>query len=160
MSEVLLRQLKNYAADANGKFTVLREGEVTVEIDQKNVKGFISRLVNDLRVRHLSTMTGLDLGQNIGIIYHFSRDKDMIDVKTFVPNTQPTAVSIVDIVPGAILYEMEIHDMFGANFEGNPWMDRKLLLPDTWPADLPPPLLKSSKPDEIRKRLHLEVERK
>lgn len=160
MSEVLLRQLKNYAADANGKFTVLREGEVTVEIDQKNVKVFVSRLVNDLRVRHLSTMTGLDLGQNIGIIYHFSRDKEMIDVKTFVPKTQPTAVSIVDIVPGAILYEMEIHDMFGANFEGNPWMDRKLLLPDTWPADLPPPLLKSSKPDEIRKRLHLEVERK
>jgi NADH:ubiquinone oxidoreductase subunit C len=160
MSEVLFQQLRNYAADANGKFTVLRKGEVTVEIDQKNVKVFISRLVNDLRVRHLSTMTGLDLGQNIGIIYHFSRDKDMIDVKTFVPKTQPTAVSIVDIVPGAILYEMEIHDMFGANFEGNPWMDRKLLLPDTWPADLPPPLLKSSKPDEIRKRLHLEVERK
>jgi NADH:ubiquinone oxidoreductase subunit C len=160
MSEVLFQQLRNYAADANGKFTVLREGEVTVEIDQKNVKVFISRLVNDLRVRHLVTMTGLDLGQNIGIIYHFSRDKDMIDVKTFVPKTQPTAVSIVDIVPGAILYEMEIHDMFGANFEGNPWMDRKLLLPDTWPADLPPPLLKSSKPDEIRKRLHLEVERK
>jgi len=160
MSEVLFQQLRNYAADANGKFTVLRKGEVTVEIDQKNVKGFISRLVNDLRVRHLVTMTGLDLGQNIGIIYHFSRDKDMIDVKTFVPKTQPTAVSIVDIVPGAILYEMEIHDMFGANFEGNPWMDRKLLLPDTWPADLPPPLLKSSKPDEIRKRLHLEVERK
>ncbi|MGD0176973.1 MAG: NADH-quinone oxidoreductase subunit C [Candidatus Bathyarchaeia archaeon] len=160
MSEVLFQQLRNYAADANGKFTVLRKGEVTVEIDQKNVKGFISRLVNDLRVRHLSTMTGLDLGQNIGIIYHFSRDKEMIDVKTFVPKTQPTAVSIVDIVPGAILYEMEIHDMFGANFEGNPWMDRKLLLPDTWPADLPPPLLKSSKPNEIRKRLHLEVEGK
>ena len=160
MSEVLFQQLRNYAADANGKFTVLRKGEVTVEIDQKNVKGFISRLVNDLRVRHLSTMTGLDLGQNIGIIYHFSRDKEMIDVKTFVPKTQPTAVSIVDIVPGAILYEMEIHEMFGANFEGNPWMDRKLLLPDTWPADLPPPLLKSSKPNEIRKRLHLEVEGK
>ena len=160
MSEVLLQQLKKYAADANGKFTVLRKGEVTVDVDQGNVKGFISHIVSDLRIRHLSTMTGLDLGQNIGIIYHFSRGKDMIDVKTIVPKTQPTAVSIVDIIPGAILYEMEIHDMFGANFEGNPWMDRKLLLPDTWPADLPPPLLKSSKPDEIRKRLHLEVEGK
>jgi NADH:ubiquinone oxidoreductase subunit C len=160
MSEVLLQQLKKNAENANGKFTVLRKGEVAVEIDQGKIKSFISNLVNDLRVSHLSTMTGLDLGQNIGIIYHFSRDKDMIDVKTFVPKTQPTAVSIVDIIPGAILYEMEIHDMFGANFEGNPWMDRKLLLPDTWPADLAPPLLKSSKPAEIRKRLHLEVESK
>lgn len=160
MSEVLLQQLKKHAENANGKFTILRKGEVAVEVDQGKIKDFISNLVNDLRVNHLSTMTGLDLGPNIGIIYHFSRDKDMIDVKIFVPKTQPTVVSIVDIIPGAILYEMEIHDMFGANFEGNPWMDRKLLLPDTWPADLPPPLLKSSKPAEIRKRLHLEVESK
>jgi NADH:ubiquinone oxidoreductase subunit C len=160
MSEVLLQQLKKQAEEANGKFAVMRKGEVVVEVDQGNIKGFISRLVNDLRISHLSTMTGLDLGQNIVIIYHFSRDKDMINVKTSVPKTQPTAVSIVGIIPGAILYEMEIHDMFGANFEGNPWMDRKLLLPDTWPADLAPPLLKSSKPAEIRKRLHLEVESK
>jgi NADH:ubiquinone oxidoreductase subunit C len=139
---------------------VLRKGEVMVEVDQGNVKGFVAHLVNDLRISHLSTMTGLDLGQNIGIIYHFSRDKDMVNVKTFVPKAQPIAVSIVDIVPGAILYEMEIHDMFGATFEGNPWMDRKLLLPDTWPPSLPPPLLKSSKPAEIRRTLGLEVEGK
>jgi NADH:ubiquinone oxidoreductase subunit C len=159
MSEVLYQQLKNYAEDASGKFTVLRKGEVAVEVDQANIKKFISHLVSDVRISHLATMTGLDLGQNIGVIYHFSREKDMIDVKTFVPKAQPSAVSIVDIIPGAILYEMEIHDMFGANFEGNPWMDRKLLLPDSWPADLPPPLLKTSKPDEIRRRLHLEVKK-
>lgn len=160
MSEVLLQQLKKQTEDANGKLMVLKKGEVVIEIDQAKIKNFISYLVKDLRVSHLSTMTGLDLGQNIGIIYHFSRDKDMINVKTFVPKTQPRALSIVEIVPGAILYEMEIHDMFGASFEGNPWMDRTLLLPDNWPADLPPPLLKTSKPDEIRKRLHLEVESK
>ena len=160
MSEVLLQQLKKQTEDANGKFMVLRKGEVVVEIDQANIKSFISHLVNNLRVSHLSTMTGLDLGQNIGIIYHFSRDKDMINVKTFVPKAQPKALSVVEVIPGAILYEMEIHDMFGANFEGNPWMDRTLLLPDNWPADLPPPLLKTSNPAEIRKRLHLEVEGK
>ena len=91
MSEVLLQQLKKHAENANGKFTILRKGEVAVEVDQGKIKGFISNLVNDLRVSHLSTMTGLDLGPNIGIIYHFSRDKDMINVKTFVPKTQPTA---------------------------------------------------------------------
>lgn len=160
MSEVLLRQLQKYAADSNGKVVVPRKGEIIVEADQGKVKDFISHVVNDLRIRHLSTMTGLDLGQNVGIIYHFWRDKDMIHVKTSVPKTQPTAVSIVEIIPGAILYEMEIHDMFGVTFEGNPWMDRKLLLPDTWPADLAPPLLKSSKPAEIRKSLQLDVERK
>ena len=37
--------------------------------------------------------------------------------------------------------------MFGITFTGNPWINLKLLLPDNWPADLPPPLLKSSKPE-------------
>lgn len=159
MSEVLLRELQRYAAESNGQVTVPRKNETIVEVGQGNVKDLISHVVNDLRIRHLSTMTGLDLGQNIGIIYHFWQDKDAIHVKTSVPKTQSTAVSIVEVIPGAILYEMEIHDMFGVTFEGNPWMDRKLLLPDTWPDDLAPPLLKSSKPAEIRKRLHLEVER-
>ncbi len=160
MNEVLIRQLKKYAADVSGKVAIPGEGEIIVEVDKGKVRGLISRVVNDLRIRHLSTMTGLDLGEGVGIIYHFWRDRDMVHVKTSVPKTQPTVASIVDIIPGAILYEMEIHDMFGVTFEGNPWMDRKLLLPDTWPADLPPPLLKSSKPAEIRERLQLEVDRK
>ncbi len=160
MSEVLVRELQRYATESDGQVTVPRKNAIIVEVGQGKVKDFISHVVKDLRIRHLSTMTGLDLGQNIGIIYHFWRERDMVHVKTSVPKTQPTALSVVDIIPGAILYEMEIHDMFGVTFEGNPWMDRKLLLPDTWPADLAPPLLKSSKPAEIRKRLHLEVERK
>jgi NADH:ubiquinone oxidoreductase subunit C len=160
MSEVLYQELKKRAEADSGKFIPLKKSEVIVEVDQSKIKSFISYLVNTLRVSHLSTITGLDLGQNIGIVYHFSREKDMINVKTFVPKTQPIALSIVDIVPGAILYEMEVHDMLGANFDGNPWMDRPLLLPESWPPDLPPPLLKTSKPAEIRKRLHLEVESK
>jgi len=160
MSEVLHGQLEKYAKEVSGKVSVLRKGETLVEVDQAHVKQFISNIVSDLRMRQLSTITGLDLGPNLGIMYHFWRDRDTVNVRTTVPKTQPNAVSIVEIVPGAILYEMEIHDMFGVNFDGNPWMDRKLLLPETWPADLAPPLLKTSKPAEIRKRLHLEVEQK
>jgi NADH:ubiquinone oxidoreductase subunit C len=160
MSEDLLQQIEKLAAEANAKSTQLRKGETMVEVDQSQVKNFLKRLVTDTAARHLSTITGLDLGQNIGIIYHFWHERNTIHVKTFVPKEKPTALSIVDIVPGAILYEMEIHDMFGVEFTGNPWMDRKLLLPDTWPKDLPPPLLKTVTPAEIRKRLGLEVERK
>lgn len=160
MSEVLLQQIEKLAADAKTKSTQLHKGETMIEIDQGHLKDFIRRLVNEINVRHLTTITGLDLGQNIGIIYHFWRDRDTIHLKTLVPKTKPTTISIVDIVPGAILYEMEIHDMLGVTFEGNPWMNKKLLLPDNWPADLPPPLLKTVKAAEIRKRLGLEVEKK
>jgi NADH:ubiquinone oxidoreductase subunit C len=160
MNEVFLQDIEKCAAEANATITQLRKGHTMVEVDQSKLKTLISRLVNDARIRQLSTITGLDLGQNIGIIYHFSHDRDTLHVKTLIPKTQPSAVSIVDIVPGAILYEMEIHDMLGVTFSGNPWIDKKLLLPDNWPPDLPPPLLKTSKPAEIRRRLGLEVERK
>jgi NADH:ubiquinone oxidoreductase subunit C len=160
MSESLLGQLQTYAAQSNSKVSMPRKGETFIEVDQDHIKDFISHLVNDFRILHLATITGLDLGENIGIIYHLSQDKDTICVKSIVPKAKSTAVSIVEVIPGAILYEMEIHDLFGVTFTGNPWINQKLLLPDNWPADLPPPLLKSSKPAEIRKRLQLEVERK
>lgn len=160
MSEVLLQQIENLASEAKTKSTQLRKGETVVEVNQSQLKNFIKRLVTETSARHLLAITGLDLGQNIGIIYHFCHERNTIHVKTFVPKTKPAALSIVDILPGAILYEMEVHDMFGVMFTGNPWMDRKLLLPDTWPADLPPPLLKAAKPEEIRKRLGLQVKGK
>jgi len=156
MSETVTR-LGGYAEEVGTKLTTLRKNESIVEVGQDNLKTFVSHLVNDLHVHHLMTITGLDLGQNLGITYHFSMERDTIHVRTLVPKTKPVAVSIVDIVPGSILYEMELHDMFGIEFVGNPWKDQKLLLPDDWPNDLPPPLLKSSKADQIRKRLGLEV---
>ena len=160
MSEELLEQLQTYASQSNSKLSIPRKDETIIEVNQDHIKEFISHVVNGLKIVHLATITGLDLGENIGIIYHFSRDKNTIYVRSTVPKTQSTAVSIVDIIPGAILYEMEIHDLFGVTFAGNPWINQKLLLPDNWPDDLPPPLLKTTKPAEIRKRLHLEVERK
>lgn len=159
MSEVLRQRVERFAADSDAKIARPRAHEMVIELDQNNVRNFISHLVEDLSVRHLSTITGLDLGEGIGIIYHFTHGRDTIHVKTMVPKSQLNTSSIVDIVPGAILYEMEIHDLLGVNFAGNPWMDRKLLLPDTWPDDLAPPLWKTSNPAEIRKRLQLEVEK-
>ena len=156
MSETII-QLGKYAEEAGTKIASLRKNESSVEVTQDRLKAFVAHLVNDVHVRHLMTITGLDLGQNLGIIYNFSMERDTIHVRTIVPKTKPEALSIVDIVPGAILYEMELHDMFGIEFTGNPWKDQKLLLPDEWPADLPPPLLKTTKTDQIRRRLGLEA---
>jgi NADH:ubiquinone oxidoreductase subunit C len=160
VSEVFIQRIEKLATDTKTRVNKPRRGETFVEVDQNNVRDFISRLIDEVHVLHLSTITGLDLGQNFGVIYHFTYERDWVQVKTFISKTAPTTKSIVDLVPGAILYEMEVHDMFGITFEGNPWINQKLLLPDNWPPDLPPPLLKTSKPAEIRKRLQLEVEKK
>jgi len=160
MSQPLTEQVAAIAAKVNAKVTQPRKGRMIIDVQQTAVREFISSVVNNVKVLSLSTISGVDVGDRIEIIYHFWNDEDSVNVKTAVPKNSSNAVSIVDLLPGAVLYEMEIHDMFGVVFTGNPWMDRKLLLPDTWPSDLPPPLLKSSKPADIRRRLNLEVEPK
>lgn len=101
-------------------------------------------------------MTGLDSGDNVDVLYHFWKGDVIASIRISVPKSNKHAPSIVEIVPGAVLYEMEVHDMFGVVFDGNPWMDRKLLLPDNYPQDLPPPLLKDTKAAEIRKAVGVE----
>ncbi|HOJ26461.1 MAG TPA: NADH-quinone oxidoreductase subunit C, partial [Candidatus Saccharicenans sp.] len=46
---------------------------------------------------------------------------------------QPVLPSICEIIPGAILYERELQDMFGITVQNIP-DGRPLLLPDDWPA--------------------------
>jgi NADH:ubiquinone oxidoreductase subunit C len=113
-------------------------------------------LTEKLGVRHLSTITGQDLGDGIGLDYQFAEPHHIIAIRTVVPKTSLKIATCTPAIPGAILYEMEIHDMFGVTFQGNPWMDRKLLLPENYPLDMPPPLLKTTSSDKIRKAEGLE----
>lgn len=113
-------------------------------------------LSEKLGIKQLSTITGLDAGDKIELNYHFWRVNRIIAVKTAVPKNDPRIETCTSVIPGAVLYEMEVHDMFGVTFRGHPWMDRKLLLPDNYPSDMPPPLLKGTSSKKIRKAVGVE----
>ena len=133
-----------------------KPGLIILKVALQDLANSIKTVVEQLGISHLSTMTGLDLGENIDVLYHFWKNDLIASVRVSVPKSNKHASSIVEIVPGAILYEMEVHDLFGVIFDGNPWMDRRLLLPDRYPTDLPPPLLKETKASEIRKAVGIE----
>lgn len=105
---------------------------------------------------HLTTITGLDLGVEIGLLYHFWQGRGFVAVRTAVPKTNPKIQSISGSLASATLYEAEIQDLLGVSFEGNPYMGKKLLLPDNYPAEALPPLRKEADPDKIRKMMELE----
>jgi NADH:ubiquinone oxidoreductase subunit C len=105
---------------------------------------------------HLSTMTGMDVGQDIAILYHFWQGKRFIQVRTQVPKSAPRLSSITGEVAAGVLYEAEIQDLLGVAFEGNPFLGKKLLLPDVYPPDEPRPLRKDSDPHRIKKMMELE----
>ena len=105
---------------------------------------------------HLSTITGLDLGEEIGLLYQFWQGRGFVVVRTSVPKTNPKIQSISGSLASATLYEAEIQDLLGVSFEGNPYAGKRLLLPDNYPAKAPPPLRKEADPEKIRKMMELE----
>ena len=105
---------------------------------------------------HLTTITGMDLGQDIAILYHFWQGKRFIQVRTQVPKSAPRLESITGALAAGTIYEAEIQDMLGVAFEGNPFLGKKLILPDASPTDAPPPLWKGTDPHRIKKMMELE----
>ena len=105
---------------------------------------------------HLSTITGVDLGDQIGLLYHFWEGRRFVVVRTAVQKSAPRIQSASGAIPAATLYEAEIQDLFGVTFDGNQYVGKRLLLPDEYPADAPPPLTKEADPKKIREMMKLE----
>ncbi len=122
-----------------------------IEVEPGRLLDELARLKGE-GYNHLVTITGLDEGEGIGLIYHLAKlEGGVVHVHTTVAKGEeaPTAIPVY---PGAYIYEMEVHDMFGLSFAGNPHMGRRLLLPDCYPED-EPPLLKSTDPAKVREKL-------
>jgi membrane-bound hydrogenase subunit beta len=91
----------------------------------------------------LCTITGLDLGTDLGFIYHLACDKGiMANVKTRCVKGGAIR-TVTPTFPGAAIYERELIDLLGATVEGIPEGPR-YPLPDNWPVG-EHPLLKDWK---------------
>lgn len=96
-----------------------------------------TKLRDAYAVVFLSTISGVDLGATFEIVYHFSTPETDFNLRTEVPKDRPHVASITPVIPGAILYERELQDMFGMVVDGIP-DSRPLVLPDDWPAGVHP----------------------
>jgi membrane-bound hydrogenase subunit beta len=86
---------------------------------------------------HLSTITGLDLGAEIELLYHLSNGETILTLKVKVPLNDAVVPTITNVIKGAVLYEREVHDLLGVKFEGHPNL-KPLILPDDWPKGVYP----------------------
>jgi NADH-quinone oxidoreductase subunit D len=96
----------------------------------------------------ITAITGLDLGANLGIIYHIHTAKGFFGIKAEVPKENPKIQTINDIIPGATFHELEVTDLFGVVFEGNP-LEGHFLLSEYWPEGIFP-LRKDVNPNEVK----------
>ena len=105
---------------------------IFVKVEPQNLTAAMAVLKDSLGFAYLATITGLDSGENFEIIYHLANEYTNLNVRTFVPKAHPHLESICGVIPGAILYERELQDMFGMVVDHIP-DPRRLVLPDDWP---------------------------
>jgi len=103
-----------------------------LKVAPQHLIAVVTRLRDAFGVVFLSTISGLDNGATFEIIYHFSTPEHDYNVRTEISKDNPHVGSITPVIPGAILYEREIQDMFGIVVDGIP-DGRRLLLPEDWP---------------------------
>jgi Ni,Fe-hydrogenase III component G len=114
---------------------------LTVEVS--NLLAATEAIKKELGIRHLSTISGVDKGEAFEFLYHFGYAGGNLNIRTLVPkpigesealkeNIKPHLPSICSVIPGAILYERELQDMFGVVVDNIP-DPRRLLLSDDWP---------------------------
>lgn len=125
-----------------------RERRVFITIEKDSLRDAVRYLRDDEGFTHITTISGIDSGEDIEVVYHLAKKDLGLSIKLKAPMENPVLDSITDILNGAILYEREVHDLLGVVFEGHPNLDR-LILPEDWPEGVHP-LLKKWDLEKIR----------
>ncbi|MCU0236084.1 MAG: NADH-quinone oxidoreductase subunit C [Acidobacteria bacterium] len=105
---------------------------INLKVDRQHLLGVLAYLKEQFNMAHLATISGVDLGESFEVIYHLSNDAVTVNVRMLTPRQEPRIPSVCSLIPGAILYERELQDMFGMVVENIP-DPRRLLLCDDWP---------------------------
>ncbi|MBS7653331.1 MAG: NADH-quinone oxidoreductase subunit C [Candidatus Bathyarchaeia archaeon] len=150
----IVEELKKVVGNENVlEYNVKRNRRIFVTIKVEKLRDAVKHL-SERGFEHLSTISGVDVEDGAEVIYHLTRQgakKGMtLSLRVKVPQ-EGTVPSIVDILPGAVLYEREVHDLIGVVFDGHPDLS-KLVLPEGWPDEIHP-LQKRWGLEEIRRKL-------
>lgn len=124
---------------------VKRDRRIFISVSRNDLIKTVNILSNELNIQHLSTITARDTGSEFEILYHFLLNGVIITIRTTCPKDDPTIDTIVNIFPGAVLYERELSDILGIVPRGHPDL-RRLVLPDDWVGGYP--LRKDWKPPQ------------
>ena len=131
-AEMLIGRLKEKLAAGIIDVENPSAGRVFVRIKPENLLDAVRTLREDFGFTYLATITGLDRGDSFELLYHFADACLCLTVRFSIPRDAARIPTITGIIPGAVLYERELQDVFGIQVENIP-DNRSLLLPDDWP---------------------------
>jgi formate hydrogenlyase subunit 5 len=112
-------------------------GKATIQVEAKLNRDVVKTLMEADNEAGIVAISGLDLGEKIGLMYHMRTNGTIVTIRTEVPKENPKIATITDISSGVSFHEREVADLFGVVFQGHPNPDR-LVLPEDWPENLYP----------------------
>lgn len=131
----IFETLQRAFPDANLRVRSVPDDDTFIILPPQDVKLAARILVEEFDFYHLSTITGLDNGAALELLYHFWNQYG-VTLQTTLPYDAASIASLTDIIPGATFYEREIREMLGVTFDGL-LDDAPLLLPDDWDEGFP-----------------------
>ena len=106
---------------------------IFMDVPLGNLLDILNYCKNELGFDHLTTITGLDNGEQFEFLYHIACEGGVVlTLKVKTARDGGVVPSVMPIYNGAIFYELELQGLLGVTVEGLP-DDRQYPLPDNWP---------------------------
>ena len=148
--EVLMAELEGQFHFLVGRVRMPRERRIFVELPYHNFAAVFEYAVRSMHFSQLITITGLDEGETLGLVYHLGRARGLVlSIKTAVPKHDPQVESVTPLFPGGAIYEQELVDLLGFQVNGLPPLANRYPLQDDWPAGQYP-LRKDWSPESLK----------
>jgi len=120
-------------------------GETCIALPPEHILDVLRLLVERFDLRHLSAITGQDVGGKIELLYHLWGGRGLT-LRTSLSRENTRIASVTGLIPGAAFYEREVCEMLGVTFDGLA-VQCRLLLPDEWEGGHP---LRGDEPESGR----------
>jgi NADH-quinone oxidoreductase subunit C len=129
LKERILLLVPEALAEENKQF-------VTFVIPAEKMHSVIENLQHstDTTFDYLFCLTGVDFGQELGVVYHLNSTKhghDIVLKVKLADRENPCVDSICDLYRAGEFYEREVYDLLGIRFNNHPDM-RRIFLDENW----------------------------
>jgi Ni,Fe-hydrogenase III component G len=134
MTEDFEARLKE--AFPNSQVTIGSNGRFWVTLTPDGLIPAVGVMREKFSIIQLAVIVGEDVRDAYLANYVFTGQKVVV-LQVRMDHQNPEVPSLAKIVPGAIVYERELKDLFGINPAGHPDL-RRQAVPEDWPAGVYP----------------------
>jgi membrane-bound hydrogenase subunit beta len=129
--EAVVKKLESGLYDIATSVECKRDKRIFINVARENLSKAVKYVMGEYKTQHISTITALDAGDHLEVLYHVASSNKLFTFKVQLQKEDAWVNTLTGILPGAILYEREIHEIMGIKVRGHPDM-RHLILPDSW----------------------------